>query len=212
MADANKKKGNPVINFIKRYFFTGLLISAPIGATIYITIFIVEFIAGLVPDRFNPNGLLPEIIGYKIPGLELIIAFLSFILIGLIFPTLFGKAILGYFDNLITRIPLAGNVYKAIKQITETFSNTDSAYQKVVLIEYPRKDIYAIGFMTGETKGEIKERQKIEMVNVFVPTTPNPTSGFLLFIPKDDIVELDMSVEDAIKLVVSAGMVVPPRK
>ena len=179
MADANKKKGNPVINFIKRYFFTGLLISAPIGATIYITIFIVEFIAGLVPDRFNPNGLLPEIIGYKIPGLELIIAFLSFILIGLIFSTLFGKAILGYFDNLITRIPLAGNVYKAIKQITETFSNTDSAYQKVVLIEYPRKDIYAIGFMTGETKGEIKERQKIEMVNVFVPTTPNPTSGFL---------------------------------
>ena len=211
MADANKKKGNPVINFIKRYFFTGLLISAPIGATIYITIFIVEFIAGLVPDRFNPNGLLPEIIGYKIPGLELIIAFLSFILIGLIFSTLFGKAILGYFDNLITRIPLAGNVYKAIKQITETLSNTDSAYQKVVVIEYPRKDIYAIGFMTGETKGEIKERQKIEMVNV-VPTTPNPTSGFLLFIPKDDIVELDMSVEDAIKLVVSAGMVVPPRK
>ena len=212
MADANKKKGNPVINFIKRYFFTGLLISAPIGATIYITIFIVEFIAGLVPDRFNPNWLLPEIIGYKIPGLELIIAFLSFILIGLIFSTLFGKAILGYFDNLITRIPLAGNVYKAIKQITETFTNTDSAYQKVVLIEYPRKDIYAIGFMTGETKGEIKERQKIEMGNVFVPTTPNPTSGFLLFIPKDDIVELDMSVEDAIKLVVSAGMVVPPRK
>ena len=131
MADANKKKGNPIINFIKRYFFTGLLISAPIGATIYITIFIVEFIAGLVPDRFSPNGLLPEIIGYKIPGLELIIAFLSFILIGLIFSTLFGKAILGYFDNLITRIPLAGNVYKAIKQITETFSNTDSAYQKV---------------------------------------------------------------------------------
>ena len=116
MADANKKKGNPVINFIKRYFFTGLLISAPIGATIYITIFIVEFIAGLVPDRFNPNGLLPEIIGYKIPGLELIIAFLSFILIGLIFSTLFGKAILGYFDNLITRIPLAGNVYKAINR------------------------------------------------------------------------------------------------
>ena len=188
------------------------LISAPIGATIYITIFIVEFIAGLVPQRFNPNGLLPEIIGYEIPGLELIIAFLSFILIGLIFSTLFGKAILGYFDNLITRIPFAGNVYKAIKQITETFSNADAAYQKVVLIEYPRKDIYAIGFMTGETKGEIKDRKKIDMVNVFVPTTPNPTSGFLLFIPKEDAVELDMSVEDAIKLVVSAGMVVPPTK
>ena len=210
MSELDKKKGNSFVNFIKRYFFTGLLISAPIGATIYITIFIVEFIAGLVPQRFNPNGLLPEIIGYEIPGLELIIAFLSFILIGLIFSTLFGKAILGYFDNLITRIPFAGNVYKAIKQITETFSNADAAYQKVVLIEYPRKDIYAIGFMTGETKGEIKDRKKIDMVNVFVPTTPNPTSGFLLFIPKEDAVELDMSVEDAIKLVVSAGMVVPP--
>ena len=212
MSELDKKKGNSLVNFIKRYFFTGLLISAPIGATIYITIFIVEFIAGLVPQRFNPNGLLPEIIGYEIPGLELIIAFISFILIGLIFSTLFGKAILGYFDNLITRIPFAGNVYKAIKQITETFSNADAAYQKVVLIEYPRKDIYAIGFMTGETKGEIKDRKKIDMVNVFVPTTPNPTSGFLLFIPKEDAVELDMSVEDAIKLVVSAGMVVPPTK
>ena len=212
MSELDKKKGNSFVNFIKRYFFTGLLISAPIGATIYITIFIVEFIAGLVPQRFNPNGLLPEIIGYEFPGLELIIAFLSFILIGLIFSTLFGKAILGYFDNLITRIPFAGNVYKAIKQITETFSNADAAYQKVVLIEYPRKDIYAIGFMTGETKGEIKDRKKIDMVNVFVPTTPNPTSGFLLFIPKEDAVELDMSVEDAIKLVVSAGMVVPPTK
>ena len=212
MSELDKKKGNSFVNFIKRYFFTGLLISAPIGATIYITIFIVEFIAGLVPQRFNPNGLLPEIIGYEIPGLELIIAFLSFILIGLIFSTLFGKAILGYFDNLITRIPFAGNVYKAIKQITETFSNADAAYQKVVLIEYPRKDIYAIGFMTGETKGEIKDRKKIDMVNVFVPTTPNTTSGFLLFIPKEDAVELDMSVEDAIKLVVSAGMVVPPTK
>ena len=212
MSELDKKKENSFVNFIKRYFFTGLLISAPIGATIYITIFIVEFIAGLVPQRFNPNGLLPEIIGYEIPGLELIIAFISFILIGLIFSTLFGKAILGYFDNLITRIPFAGNVYKAIKQITETFSNADAAYQKVVLIEYPRKDIYAIGFMTGETKGEIKDRKKIDMVNVFVPTTPNPTSGFLLFIPKEDAVELDMSVEDAIKLVVSAGMVVPPTK
>ena len=212
MSELDKKKGNSFVNFIKRYFFTGLLISAPIGATIYITIFIVEFIAGLVPQRFNPNGLLPEIIGYEIPGLELIIAFLSFILIGLIFSTLFGKAILGYFDNLITRIPFAGNVYKAIKQITETFSNADAAYQKVVLIEYPRKDIYAIGFMTGETKGEINDRKKIDMVNVFVPTTPNPTSGFLLFIPKEDAVELDMSVEDAIKLVVSAGMVIPPTK
>ena len=201
-----------MMSFIKRYFLTGLLVSAPIGATIYITIFIVEFISGLVPNRFNPNNLLPEVIGYKIPGLELFIAFVTFILLGIVFSTLFGRSILKYFDNLISRIPLAGNVYKAIKQITETFSNSDSAYQKVVLIEYPRKGVHAIGFMTGSTKGEIRTKKGIEMVNVFVPTTPNPTSGFLLFFSKDDVQELDMSVEDAIKLVVSAGMVIPNEK
>jgi uncharacterized membrane protein len=195
--------------FIKRYFLTGLLVSAPIGATIYITIFIVEFISGLVPDRFNPNNLLAEFIGYKIPGLELLIAFLTFILLGITFSTLFGRSLLTYFDNLITRIPFAGNVYKAIKQITETFSNADGAYQKVVLIEYPRKGVHAIGFMTGSTKGEIKTKTEKEMVNVFVPTTPNPTSGFLLLFPVEDVIELDMSVEDAIKLVVSAGLVIP---
>ena len=207
---ASKKKSNSFLSYIRRSFITGLLISAPIGATIYLSIFIVKFIAGLVPDRFNPNGLLPEIIGYRIPGLELMIAFFAFIIIGAIFSTFFGKSILGYFDNAISRIPFAGNVYKAIKQITETFSNADAAYQKVVLIEYPRKDVHAIGFMTGETRGEIKGKKQIELVNVFVPTTPNPTSGFLLFFPKEDVIELDMSVEDAIKLVVTAGMVTPP--
>ena len=111
------------MSFIKRYFFTGLLVSAPIGATIYITIFIVNFISGLVPDRFNPNNLLPEVIGYKVPGLELIIAFLTFIFLGIIFSTIFGRSILSYFDTLISRIPFAGNVYKAIKQITETFKD-----------------------------------------------------------------------------------------
>ena len=129
--------------------------------------------------------------------------------LGAIFSTLFGRSLLNYFDNLITRIPFAGNVYKAIKQITETFSNADAAYQKVVLIEYPRKGVHAIGFMTGSTKGEIKTKTKKEMVNVFVPTTPNPTSGFLLLFPEEDVIELDMSVEDAIKLVVSAGLVIP---
>jgi len=197
------------MSFIKRYFLTGLLVSAPIGATIYITIFIVEFISGLVPDQFNPNNLLLEFTGYRVPGLELLIAFITFILLGIIFSTLFGRSLLNYFDNLITRIPFAGNVYKAIKQITETFSNADGAYQKVVLIEYPRKGVHAIGFMTGSTKGEIKTKTQKEMVNVFVPTTPNPTSGFLLLFAIDDVIELDMSVEDAIKLVVSAGMVIP---
>ena len=180
---ANKNKPGFLKN-IQRNFFTGVLVAAPIGATIYLTIFIVDFIAGLVPAQFNPNQFLP----YEIPGLELVIALVFFIILGSITSTLFGRTIVSYFDTLIRRIPLAGNIYTAIKQITETFSKTDSASQKVVMFEYPRKGIQAIGFMTGSAKGEIRDKAGIEMVNVFVPTTPNPTSGFLLFIPKDDVI------------------------
>jgi|TARA_B110000967_G_C18901155_1_gene575249 uncharacterized membrane protein len=196
------------IKKIQRYFLTGALVAAPIGATIYLTIFIVEFIAGLLPTQFNPNQFLP----YQIPGLELVIAIIFFIILGSITSTIFGKTIFGYFDLLVKRIPLAGNIYTAIKQITETFSKTDTDSQKVVMFEYPRKGIKAIGFMTGTAKGEIKDKAGIEMVNVFVPTTPNPTSGFLLFVPVEDIVVLDMKYEDAIKLIVSAGMVIPEIK
>ena len=201
---SNKNKTSFLKN-IQRNFFTGALVAAPIGATIYLTIFIVEFIAGLLPSQFNPNQFLP----YQIPGLELVIAVVFFIILGFITSTLFGRTIVSYFDTLIKRVPLAGNIYTAIKQITETFSKTDTDSQKVVMFEYPRKGIQAIGFMTGSAKGEIRDKAGIEMVNVFVPTTPNPTSGFLLFIPKEDVIILDMKYEDAIKLIVSAGMVIP---
>ena len=123
----------------------------------------------------------------------------------MIFSTLFGKSILGYFDSAISRIPFAGNVYKAIKQITETFSSADTAYQKVVLIEYPRKGIWAVGFATKDNEGEISEKTQSELVNVFVPTTPNPTSGFLLMFPKSEIKYLDMTFEEASRFIVSAG-------
>lgn len=201
---SNKNKTSFLKN-IQRNFFTGALVAAPIGATIYLTIFIVEFIAGLLPSQFNPNQFLP----YQIPGLELVIAVVFFIILGFITSTLFGRTIVSYFDTLIKRVPLAGSIYTAIKQITETFSKTDTDSQKVVMFEYPRKGIQAIGFMTGSAKGEIRDKAGIEMVNVFVPTTPNPTSGFLLFIPKEDVIILDMKYEDAIKLIVSAGMVIP---
>ena len=201
---SNKDKTS-FLKKIQTYFLTGALVAAPIGATIYLTIFIVEFIAGLLPSQFNPNQFLP----YEIPGLELVIAIIFFIILGLVTSTLFGRTIVSYFDTLIKRVPLAGNIYTAIKQITETFSKTDSSSQKVVMFEYPRKGIQAIGFMTGHAKGEIRDKAGIEMVNVFVPTTPNPTSGFLLFVPKEDVVILDMKYEDAIKLIVSAGMVIP---
>ena len=201
---SNKDKPS-FLKKIQTYFLTGALVAAPIGATIYLTIFIVEFIAGLLPSQFNPNQFLP----YEIPGLELVIAIIFFIILGLVTSTLFGRTIVSYFDTLIKRVPLAGNIYTAIKQITETFSKTDSSSQKVVMFEYPRKGIQAIGFMTSHAKGEIRDKAGIEMVNVFVPTTPNPTSGFLLFVPKEDVVILDMKYEDAIKLIVSAGMVIP---
>ena len=201
---SNKDKPS-FLKKIQRYFLTGALVAAPIGATIYLTIFIVEFISGLLPSQFNPNQFLP----YEIPGLELVIAIIFFIILGLVTSTLFGRTIVSYFDTLIKRVPLAGNIYATIKQITETFSKTDSSSQKVVMFEYPRKGIQAIGFMTGDCKGEIRDKAGFEMVNVFVPTTPNPTSGFLLFIPKEDIIILDMKYEDAIKLIVSAGMVIP---
>ena len=197
---ANKNKPGFLKN-IQRNFFTGVLVAAPIGATIYLTIFIVDFIAGLVPAQFNPNQFLP----YEIPGLELVIALVFFIILGSITSTLFGRTIVSYFDTLIRRIPLAGNIYTAIKQITETFSKTDSASKKVVMFEYPRKGIQAIGFMTGNAKGEIRDKAGIEMVNVFVPTTPNPTSGFLLMFQIEDVIYLNMSFEEASKFIVSAG-------
>ena len=201
---SNKDKPS-FLKKIQTYFLTGALVAAPIGATIYLTIFIVEFIAGLLPSQFNPNQFLP----YEIPGLELVIAIIFFIILGLVTSTLFGRTIVSYFDTLIKRVPLAGNIYTPIKQITETFSKTDSSSQKVVMFEYPRKGIQAIGFMTGHAKVEIRDKAVIEMVNVFLPTTPNPTSGFLLYIPKEDVIILDMKYEDAIKLIVSAGMVIP---
>jgi len=197
---------------LRNYFITGVLVAAPIGVTIALSIIILNFIADLVPGTFNLNKYLP--VGYTIPGLEIIsqaalaIIFLTFL--GMLTVTFFGRAILVFGEKVLDHVPFIRNVYRAVKQLTEIFSTGDKNFQNVVLIEYPRKGIWAIGFMTGDTKGEIGKKKDSNLVNVFVPTTPNPTSGFLLFFPKEDVLTLDMSVEDALKLVVSAGMVVPP--
>ena len=210
-SNKNKKVTFSLSLRLRNYFIAGVLVAAPIGVTIALSIIILNFIADLVPGTFNLNTYLP--VGYTIPGLEifsqaaLAIIFLTFL--GMLTVTFFGRAILVFGEKVLDHVPVIRNVYRAVKQLIEVFSTSDKNFQYVVLIEYPRKGIWAIGFMTGDTKGEIGKKKDSKLVNVFVPTTPNPTSGFLLFFPKGDVLKLDMSVEDALKLVVSAGMVVP---
>ena len=195
---------NSITQTFRSKLFAGIATLLPL----YLTFIVIKFLFVTLEEISDP---LLKRFDIDIPGLGIILTVSLIYLLGLVVTNFLGRKIFNIGENFVKRVPIVNMIYTTLKQITETFSSADTAYQKVVLIEYPRKGIYAIGFMTGETKGELKDR-KGEMVNVFVPTTPNPTSGFLLFFEKEDIIELDMSVEDAIKLVVSAGMVVPPKK
>ena len=206
-------KSKSFLSKIRSYFLTGVIVTAPVGLTFYVAFLFIGFIDGkvreIIPSKYHYDSLLP----FDIPGIGLVIVFLLLTFVGFLTAGLVGRFVIRLGEKIIARLPIIRSIYGALKQIFESILNSSSkSFREVVLIEYPRKGIWAIGFITGNTKGEVKSIRSEEMVNVFLPTTPNPTSGFLLFIPKDDIVELDMSVEDAIKLVVSAGMVVPPRK
>jgi len=185
----------------------------PLILTIYVVwafiTFVDNLVVPLVPIEYRPSYYLP----FSIPGLGLIIVFLFTTFVGVLATGLFGRTLIRLWENILNRMPVVRSVYSAIKQILETVMATQSdAFRQAVLVEYPRKDIWAIGFVTGSTKGEVSENVNKKMVNVFMPTTPNPTSGFLLFFPEKDLIFLEMSVEDALKLVVSGGMVVPKRK
>ena len=205
----NNKKKRSVTLILRNYFITGVVVLIPIGFTLYLSKILIGISSKIIPENINPNNYLP----FAIPGIEIIISIAFITIVGGLSLSFLGKRILKLIDDLFKRIPVLRTIYSAIVQMTETFSNKDDNDKKsVVLVEYPRKGVWAVGFATKENKGEMAEKTNKKLINVFVPTTPNPTSGFLLFIPKDDIVELDMSVEDAIKLVVSAGMVVPPTK
>ena len=198
---------------IRSWFFTGILVMTPLILTIYVVwafiTFVDNLVVPLVPIEYRPSYYLP----FSIPGLGLIIVFLFTTLVGILATGLFGRTLIRLWENILNRMPVVRSVYSAIKQILETVMATQSdAFRQAVLVEYPRKDIWAIGFVTGSTKGEVSENVNKKMVNVFMPTTPNPTSGFLLFFPEKDLIFLEMSVEDALKLVVSGGMVVPKRK
>tara|TARA_Y100000310_G_scaffold9145_1_gene9591 strand:- start:2381 stop:3004 length:624 start_codon:yes stop_codon:yes gene_type:complete len=197
-----KKKRSSIIARLRIYFFAGIVVLVPLGFTVYLTIFLISISSKLIPEEINPNNYLP----FSIPGLEIILSILFIIIIGGLSLSFIGRKILQIFYELLKKIPILRTIYSAIGQMTETFTRGKRGNKKtVVLVEYPRKGSWAVGFATKENKGEIRKKLNKDLINVFVPTTPNPTSGFLLMFPKDEVVYLDMSFEEASKFIVSAG-------
>ena len=198
---AKKEKKRSIFTKIRNYFIAGVVILIPIGITIYVTIFFISISSKLLPKEINPNYYLP----YNIPGVEIIISLVLITLIGWLSLSFFGKLLLNLFNNVLKKIPILRTIYSALGQMTETFTKTDKDKKNVVLVEYPRKGSWAVGFATKENSGEISNKTKKNLINVFVPTTPNPTSGFLLMFPKEEIIYLDLTFEEASKFIVSAG-------
>ena len=196
-----KKKQSSIIARLRNYFITGIIVLVPIGFTLYLTIFLISISSKLIPEEINPNSYLP----FSIPGLEIALSIIFITLIGFISLSFIGKRILKIINDLLKKIPFLRTIYSAIGQMTESFAAKKGNKKSVVLVEYPRKGSWAVGFATKDNKGEISKKTKNSLVNVFVPTTPNPTSGFLLMFPKKDIIYLDMSFEEASKFIVSAG-------
>ena len=186
---------------LRNYFITGIVVLVPIGITLYLTTFFISISSKLIPPGINPNNYLP----FAIPGLEILLSVIFITLIGGLSLSFIGKKFLQLFNDLLKKIPMLRTIYSAIGQMTETFAPKKGSKKSVVLIQYPRKGSWAVGFATKENKGEISKKTNTELVNVFVPTTPNPTSGFLLMFPKSEIVYLDMTFEEASKFIVSAG-------
>jgi len=198
----NKKSKKKSLSLtIRNYFITGVVVLIPIGFTLYLSKILIGVSSKLIPKNLNPNYYLP----FDIPGIEILISFILITIVGGLSLSFFGRRILKLIDDLFKRIPFLRTVYSAIVQMTETFSKKDDNKKSVVLIEYPRKGVWAVGFATKENKGEMAEKTNKKLINVFVPTTPNPTSGFLLMFPIDDVIFLNMNFEEASKFIVSAG-------
>ena len=198
----NKKSKKKSLSLtIRNYFITGVVVLIPIGFTLYLSKILIGVSSKLIPKNLNPNYYLP----FDIPGIEILISFILITIVGGLSLSFFGRRILKLIDDLFKRIPFLRTVYSAIVQMTETFSKKDDNKKSVVLIEYPRKGVWAVGFATKENTGEMAEKTNKKLVNVFVPTTPNPTSGFLLMFPVEDVIYLNMSFEEASKFIVSAG-------
>ena len=197
----------------KAYFFTGILVTAPVTITFYMAyrliIYIDRSINNLLPPKFQLNQYLP----YDIPGWGLLVLVVGLVLIGMLTTGWFGKFFVNLGEKIVAKMPFISSVYSLLKQVFETFfSNKKQSFNQVVLLEYPRKGLWVIGFVSAPTKGEVAQKVKDKMLNVFVPTTPNPTSGFLLFVPEKEIIKLDMSMEDGLKFVISCGIVTPVQR
>ena len=186
---------------LRNNFIAGVVVLIPIGITLYLTLFFIRVSGKIIPKELNPNNYLP----FNIPGLEILVALIIITIIGWLSLSFLGKKFFEIFNNVLKKIPILRTIYSAIGQMTETFTKTDNNEKSVVLLEYPRKGIWAVGFATKENQGIIRKNIKEDVVNVFVPTTPNPTSGFLLMVPKKDLIYLDVSFEQASKFIVSAG-------
>ena len=186
---------------LRNYFITGVVVLIPIGFTLYLSKILIGISSKIIPKNINPNHYLP----FNIPGVEIFISIILITIVGGLSLSFFGRRILKLIDDLFKRIPFLRTVYSAIVQMTETFSKSDDKQKSVVLIEYPRKDVWAVGFATKENKSEMAVKTNKKLVNVFVPTTPNPTSGFLLMFPIEDVIYLNMTFEEASKFIVSAG-------
>ena len=199
MSKQNIKKS--IFSSIRNNFIAGIVVLIPIGITLYLTLFIIRVSGKIIPKEINPNNYLP----FNIPGVEIIIALIIITLIGWLSLSFLGKKFFEFFNNILKKIPILRTIYSAIGQMTETFTKSDSGQKSVVLLEYPRKGIWAVGFATKENEGIIKNKVREDIINVFVPTTPNPTSGFLLMVPKKDLIFLEVTFEQASKFIVSAG-------
>ena len=198
MSYINKKS---IFAKIRNNFIAGIVVLIPIGITLYLTLFLIRISGKIIPKEINPNNYLP----FDIPGVEIIIALLIITLTGWVSLSFLGKKFFEILNNVLKKIPILRTIYSAIGQMTESFTKSDNKQKSVVLLEYPRNGVWAVGFATKENDGLIKNKLEEDVVNVFVPTTPNPTSGFLLMVPKKDLIYLDVTFEQASKFIVSAG-------
>ena len=199
MKKENIKKS--IFSKLRNNFIAGVVVLIPIGITLYLTLFFIRISGKIVPKEINPNNYLP----FNIPGLEILVALIFITLIGWLSLSFLGKKFFEIFNRILKKIPILRTIYSAIGQMTESFTKDDNKQKSVVLLEYPRKGVWAVGFATKENKGEMAQKTGKNLINVFVPTTPNPTSGFLLMVPKKDLIFLDISFEQASKFIVSAG-------
>ena len=198
---SKKKPKRSILSSLRNNFIAGVVVLIPIGITLYLTIFLIRISSLILPKEINPNYYLP----YNIPGLEIFISLILITFIGWLSLSFIGKKLFDLFENVLNKIPILRTIYSAIGQMTESFTKTDNNQKSVVLLEYPRKGVWAVGFATKENQGLIRDKVNDDLINVFVPTTPNPTSGFLLMVPKKDLIYLDVSFEQASKFIVSAG-------